>query len=80
MAGALGFILLYFGLLSQHVAIPPLLKTITLLGSLAIFLHFLEAIVAICFNHSTRSPWQVFSDTFWTGTIGLLEALSSDQP
>jgi hypothetical protein len=79
MAGAIGLILLYFGLLSQQVAIPPLFRTMTILGSLAVCLHFLEAIVAAFFHHSTRSSWQVFSNTFWTGTIGLLEALNDDQ-
>ena len=77
IAGSIGCLLLDLGLIFQHLEIPLPLKTATLLGSLALFFHLLEAIVAVRFHQSQRSSFQVFSHTFWTGTIGLLEVFTS---
>jgi hypothetical protein len=55
--------------------IPRHLTMLTMLGSFALAIHLLEAIVAMLLNRSQRSAGQVMLTTFLFGTIGLMEVL-----
>ena len=59
----------------QQQPIPPYLTLLTMLGSVALVIHILEAIVALLLNRSQRSAGQVIITTFFFGTIGLMEVL-----
>ena len=57
----------------QHQPIPNYLTVLTLLGSIALLAHALEAIVAVVIDRSERSAWQVLIYTLGVGTISLIE-------
>lgn len=66
---------------SNNQEIPNFIKALTIIGTLAVIVHFIEGIVAIFIakRSEIKNPLIYGIYTFFVGTIGLFELMEVDE-